>query len=392
MTGILCFFQIPCKRTVQQVLQKEHRIPNWPKKLILSDLVLVLLRQREFEFTPRTLDRLGYNNKPLPPIHFTDDHIYNKVVASFRKMNPTDISACNTNPVLCSYHVFRPWLLEQFDNSNLSCASDHLDRLSLEDLEVELSLLQLQGKCLHSLQSLMKKQNFIDLGPSPHPRTPTIASRMQGLVDDLGILYQKWKLAISGRRRPVNKNLTEAQIEEAEQSRSTAISVALLTKIATIYIPLNFTASFFGMNMTEFGNGTGRLWVFFITALLFAGITAIPFASQVADWIQGRPKMRESPWVIICRMTYYFPLQGFWLALFYLFHSVDKMHELGMEGLYTSMEKVKVKRPMRYLSDKHFFGRFWRSRLKKVFDVTHNPDWRKRFFASRLWMKLFSRN
>lgn len=83
-----------------------------------------------------------------------------------------------------------------------------------------------------------------------------------------------------------------------------------------IYIPLNFMASFFGLNMTEFGSGTGRLWTFVITALIFAGITVIRFATQVVDWIQRRPTMQESPWAVTFRMVYYSPLQGFWLASF----------------------------------------------------------------------------
>jgi len=146
------------------------------------------------------------------------------------------------------------------------------------------------------------------------------------------------------------------------------------------------------MNMAEFGNGTGRLWIFVITALTFAGITAIPFKSQLIDWIQGRPTMKESPWVIILQMAYYFPLQGFWLALFCLFHSMEMMHYVCQDGLYSSNLKAKVKGQMWYFTDNHFFTNFWRSRLKKVFEVIDHPDWKNRSFVLRVWIKLFSSN
>lgn len=105
--------------------------------------------------------------------------------------------------------------------------------------------------------------------------------------------------------------------------------------------------------------------------------------------IQGLSKMRESPWIIILRMVYYFPVQEFSLVLFCLFHSVDLTHQLCEDGLYTNDQKAKVNGLMWYLDSKHFFASFWQSRLK-VFEVTDNPDWKKRSFDFRIRLSLFS--
>ena len=49
---------------------------------------------------------------------------------------------------------------------------------------------------------------------------------------------------------------------------------------------------------------------------------------------------------------------------------------------------------MWYLADKKFFATcsFWKSHLKKVFEVSDHPDWKKRSFVLRVWMKVFSPN
>jgi len=58
-------------------------------------------------------------------------------------MSATDISVCDRSLVLYLYHVFRPWLLEQFDSLSLSYASANLDSFTPEELEEQLPLLRL---------------------------------------------------------------------------------------------------------------------------------------------------------------------------------------------------------------------------------------------------------
>jgi len=117
-----------------------------------------------------------------------------------------------------------------------------------------------------------------------------------------------------------------------------------------------------------------------------------PFTFQLMDWIQGYPKMQESPLVITFRMIYYFPFQGFWLTLFSLSHTLEMMHRVCEDGLYSSKQEAKGKGRMWYLADKKFFASFWKSHLKKVFKVPDHPDWKKRSFVFRVWMKVFSSN
>jgi len=156
-------------------------------RLISSQLVLILLRDSDSEFTWKLDHRLGYNNRPLPPTYNSAGHIYIKVVASFRTMNIADITACDISLVLYSYHVFRPWLLEQFDNAKLSCRMRRLDNIGPMDLEEELGLLGTQRECLHSLRISLNNRMFID-SRSSRSQTPPVVGKMYGIISDVGIL------------------------------------------------------------------------------------------------------------------------------------------------------------------------------------------------------------
>jgi hypothetical protein len=106
-----------------------------------------------------------------------------------------------------------------------------------------------------------------------------------------------------------------AQLTEARKSTETAISVARLTKLAFIFIPLNFVTSFYGMNMKQFGSGNVSLWIFFATALAPIIGTLLPFVSEPfsAEIMISAVRMALiSP-----------PSTAFWFFAFTLFHSSD---------------------------------------------------------------------
>lgn len=55
-------------------------------------------------------------------------------------------------------------------------------------------------------------------------------------------------------------------LEESRHSASLALRVQRLTVIATIFIPLSFACSFWGMNFKEFGTGSQPLWMWLVLA------------------------------------------------------------------------------------------------------------------------------
>src|SRR5205814_2567253 len=117
--------------------------------------------------------------------------------------------------------------------------------------------------------------------------------------------------------------------------------VGRITKLAFVFIPLNFTTSFFGMNVTEFGTGKTRLWLTILVAVSMSIFTLIPMSRSIWKAIQAfRWGESSRPWpsetgelrenrasfrdfaiytIKLSRSSLYV---GFWFAVFWLFHSI----------------------------------------------------------------------
>lgn len=78
-----------------------------------------------------------------------------------------------------------------------------------------------------------------------------------------------------------------AVLEEARRSAETALSVQRLTTIATVFIPLSFVCSIWGMTFEVFGTGSQPLWKLFVSAVPVVG-----FALVIYYW-DGLGRVRE---------------------------------------------------------------------------------------------------
>ncbi len=56
------------------------------------------------------------------------------------------------------------------------------------------------------------------------------------------------------------------QVRESKEQIKEAKSVTNLTRLAFVFIPLSYTASVFGVNVKQFGQGDVPIWVFFVTS------------------------------------------------------------------------------------------------------------------------------
>ena len=91
------------------------------------------------------------------------------------------------------------------------------------------------------------------------------------------VLLQQAKQLLTRYRDAMNVLMNRATMAEANKSLAQAREVAKLTKLAFVYIPLSFTASFFGMNLTPLNGGGGgsngdgtdylSLWYYFVVSL-----------------------------------------------------------------------------------------------------------------------------
>lgn len=65
----------------------------------------------------------------------------------------------------------------------------------------------------------------------------------------------------------MNHKVAWMSVSESKHSIKEAKSVRQLTQLAFFFIPLTFVTSCFGMNLDLLGSGSGKLWVFFTTAV-----------------------------------------------------------------------------------------------------------------------------
>ncbi|MCJ1357707.1 MAG: hypothetical protein MMC33_007703 [Icmadophila ericetorum] len=77
--------------------------------------------------------------------------------------------------------------------------------------------------------------------------------------------------------------MNSAAIAESKRAISQAQQVEQLTRLAFIYIPLSFTASFFGMNLTTFGTGTLHMSTWFAVS-----IPLVVVSYGVLAWFSGK--------------------------------------------------------------------------------------------------------
>lgn len=80
--------------------------------------------------------------------------------------------------------------------------------------------------------------------------------------------------------------LSKASISQAELAFSQSGKVARLTQLAFFYIPFSFMASVFGMNVTEFGTGKLRLWVWLATSILVFLISVLLLVADMPSVIR----------------------------------------------------------------------------------------------------------
>lgn len=78
--------------------------------------------------------------------------------------------------------------------------------------------------------------------------------------------------------------LTNLQVQESRQAMEQADTVAKLTILAFVFIPISTVAGIFGMNVVEITGGT-RIWVFGVTAgAVVAGTLLLAFSGTAWSW------------------------------------------------------------------------------------------------------------
>ena len=126
-------------------------------------------------------------------------------------------------------------------------------------------------------------------------------------------------------RGGIKNSLVHEQLEEAIESRKAALGVGRLTKLAFVYIPLNFVCAMLGMNLLVFGTRTIPLWVFFMLATTLTFFTVMPMWGAILRDLSHRTVHLR----VAARLALSSPLAGFWYLVFSLTHTRDQADLLG---------------------------------------------------------------
>ena len=166
--------------------------------------------------------------------------------------------------------------------------------------------------------------------------------------------------------------LASEQLEEAKQSKTTAISLGKLSNLAFLYLPVNFVCAMLGMNLSIFGQGEVPVWVFLILVVFFSLLTYLPIYLSTMDERTVR----------LFKLTYHLAWRsvpaGFWYLAFSLTHN----HRQNMAITYSGLAQIflgstahRTKGWMDGKNDDFFEGAtwgsnaFWKGKVKKIFDA-----------------------
>lgn len=174
-----------------------------------------------------------------------------------------------------------------------------------------------------------------------------------------------------------------------------------LSKLAFVFIPLTFTTSIFGMNISELGQGTGSLKIFFITAAVISIISLIPVAKSIWNAISSTKfgRFRQSLGRAII-LACYSPQLGFWyvaLSIFCGYLILNAICEyrypgaLGNSYVWETHEDDLTEREARRRLGRLWLSGLWEAKIKSINAYLEQPGWDDMTFFGRLVSNWFVR-
>ena len=124
------------------------------------------------------------------------------------------------------------------------------------------------------------------------------------LLQDFQDLHTRAKILSSQCEKGMTIIMNNASIRESRMGFHQAEGVARLTRLAFVFIPLSYTASFFGMNFAQLGDQLS-LWIYFAVSFPIVSISYFFLQWNVVElWkgLQQRMEMRATKAKLIDRL------------------------------------------------------------------------------------------
>ncbi|KAK4116391.1 hypothetical protein N656DRAFT_794706 [Canariomyces notabilis] len=112
---------------------------------------------------------------------------------------------------------------------------------------------------------------------------------MKDLAADVDHLINHVQRQLATVHQHISLLASIRSIKETERSIEQSHRLGHLSKLATVYVPLSFVSSLFGMNVLEISPETTPKWLYFAIALpltfvSLAAITGWNYWKSVAEW------------------------------------------------------------------------------------------------------------
>ena len=210
-------------------------------------------------------------------------------------------------------------------------------------------------------------------------------AKLQGLVTDVEMLlplydanmriYEWYLQEIDSDYKG---ELASEQLEEAKESKATAISLGKLSNMAFLYLPINLVCAMLGMNLSIYGQGEVPVWVFLVLVIPFSLLTYLPIFLPNTD----QRKVR------LWRLTYHLAWRSvpaaFWLLMFIMTHNYGQNFEIMNSGLAQVLLGYTGAKTKGWTEERNdtFFKKatwgsqaFWKAKVKKIFSAVEelNP-------------------
>lgn len=240
-----------------------------------------------------------------------------------------------------------------------------------------LELVKLKQDLSGYLGPLASEHKSVVIREGSDPAEDPYLQKLQGLLTDVEMLLSLYDHTMKIYEWHIHETdsdykgeLASEQLEEARESKATAISLGKLSNMAFLYLPINFVCAILGMNLSILGQGEVPMWVFLVLVVFFSLLTYLPVL---------RPKMDERR-VRLYRVAYYLAWRsvpaGFWFLAFSLTHSYGQNFEIMNSGLAQAFLGYTGPRTKGWTEGRNdnFFERatwgsqvFWKGKVKKIF-------------------------
>lgn len=195
----------------------------------------------------------------------------------------------NDYPISAIYRVFQFFVATEgyalsFIAHQISQQISH-DKMrpDLADNEALANLLHFQKLLERHIDELRDALRIVTIWKSPDCSAGDIATT---LVRDLEYLIERASTLKTRAETSITLSMSITSINEARRSVQLNNLVSRFTVIASIYVPLSFVATIFGMNFRQLGQGNLSIWIYFAVSIpVFIMSALVLFVNPQAVWL-----------------------------------------------------------------------------------------------------------